>query len=61
MCAYMRHIVQDAQKYGGKGWLTYDAIFRKNRPGPGARWDQLDPSLRITWADGPVAPCTLCN
>ena len=35
MCAYMRLIVQEAQKYGGNGWLTYDSIFRRPVQQPG--------------------------
>ena len=27
MLAYMRIIVREASKFGGNGWLTYDAIF----------------------------------
>ena len=66
MCAYMRLIVQEAQKFGGTGWLTYDTIFRKNNTGPSARWDRLDPSLHIAHiiarADGRVtAACIYCN
>ena len=39
MCAYMRLIVQEAQKYGGNSWLTYDSIFRRpvQQPG-GTNW-----------------------
>ena len=40
-------------------------MYRRNRTGPGARWDQLDPSLHIAYiiarADTPVTPCALCN
>ena len=66
MCAYMRLIVQEAQKYGGNGWLTYDSIFRRNHTGPTARWDQLDPSLHIAHiiarADSRIIPpCVYCN
>ena len=64
-CAYMRLLIREALKYGGNGWITYDTVYRRNRTGPGARWDQLDPSLHIAYviarADTPVTPCTLCN
>ena len=65
MLAYMRLLTREAQKYGGSGWLTYDQVFRRNRMGPSARWDELDPSLHIAYissqADKPVAPCANCN
>ena len=36
-----------------------------NRPGPDARWDQLDPSLHIAYiasqADAPTTPCAICS
>ena len=66
MCAYMRLIVQEARKFGGTGWLTYDSVFRKNHTGPTARWDKIDPSLHIAHiiarADGRTRPaCAFCN
>jgi hypothetical protein len=65
MLAYMRLIVREAQKYGGSGWITYDQVFRRNRAGPGARWDNLDPSLHIAYisaqADTPAVPCSICS
>ena len=65
MLAYMRLLTREAQKYGGSGWLIYDQVFRRNRMGPSARWDELDPSLHIAYitsqADKPVAPCANCN
>ena len=65
MCAYMRLLTREALKYGGRGWATYDAVFRRNRAGTDAPWDQLDPSLHIAYiisqADTPLAPCTSCN
>ena len=65
MLAYMRLVVREAQKFGGTGWLTYDQVFRRNRPGSDARWDQLDPSLHIAYiasqADTPITPCAICS
>lgn len=65
MLAYLRLLVSEAQKYGGSGWITYDQVFRRNRPGPEARWDQLDSSLHIayiaTQADSPATPCSICS
>lgn len=65
MLAYMRLLVREAKKYGGTGWITYDQVFRRNRAGPDARWDQLDPSLHIAYiasqADSPATPCSICS
>ena len=65
MLAYLRLVVREAQKFGGTGWITYDQVFRRNRPGPDARWDQLDPSLHIAYiasqAESPVTPCAICS
>ena len=58
----MRLLVREAQKFGGTGWITYDQVFRRNRPGQEARWDQLDPSLHIaSQADAPITPCAICS
>ena len=42
-----------------------DQVFRRNRPGPLAKWDQLDPSLHIAYiasqADAPITPCAICS
>ena len=65
MLAYLRLLVREAQKYGGSGWITYDQVFRRNRTGPDARWDQLDPSLHIAYitaqSDTPTVLCPICN
>ena len=58
MLAYMHLVVREAQKFGGTGWITYDQVFRRNRPGPG-------PSLHIAYiasqADAPISPCAICS
>jgi hypothetical protein len=65
MLAYMHLLVREAQKYGGTGWITYDQVFQRNRPGPEGRWDTLDPSLHIAYissqADSPAMPCSICS
>ena len=65
MLAYMRLIIREAMKYGGNGWATYDAVFRRNRAGPSAKWDELDPSLHIAYIAGQgepsTPPCSSCN
>ena len=64
MLAYMRLMVREGHKHGGTGWLKYDCIFRKNNPGPKARWDHLDPSLlTIVTNQGypPRLPCHHCQ
>jgi hypothetical protein len=45
MLAYMRLIVREASKFGGNGWLTYDAVFRRNHEGKSAPLNYIDPSL----------------
>ena len=61
----MRLIIREATKYGGLGWATYDSVFRRNRTGPSASWDDLDPSLHVLYVAGqgasPAVPCTACN
>ena len=64
MLAYMRLMVREGHKHRGTGWLKYDAIFRKNNPGPFARWDHLDPSLLTIVANQgytPRLPCYHCQ
>ena len=65
MLAYMRLLVRDASKHGGRGWLTYDQVFCRNRAGTNQRWDNLDPSLHISYIvshNSPVAKsCGNCN
>ena len=45
MLAYLRLVVREASKFGGNGWLTYDAVFRRNHEGPSEPWNTLDASL----------------
>lgn len=33
MLAYARLIIREAHRHGGNGWLTYDAVFRRNHQG----------------------------
>ena len=66
MLAYMRLVVGAAQKFKeGRGWLTYDTVFRQNNQGPGARWDVLDPSLYAAYVGGQGVPavviCRYCT
>ena len=65
MLAYICLVVCEAQTFGGTGWLTYDQVFGRNRPGLDARWDHLDPSLHIAYipsqADTPITPCAICS
>ena len=48
MLAYMRLIIREASKFGGMGWLTYDAIFRRNQEGLSSPWNSLDASLTLS-------------
>ena len=65
MLAYMRIIIREARKFGGHGWLTYDAVFRRKHEGPSAQWDFIDPSLHVAYIAGhdhpPILPCHHCN
>ena len=65
MLAYMRLIIREAHKHGGQGWLTYDAVFRRNHQGLAQQWNILDPSLHTAYIAGqslrPRVPCRHCN
>ena len=64
MLVYMRLLIREAGKFGGNGWLTYDAVFRRNNAGLSAPWNYIDASLHqfyIAIQQGKVAaPCTHC-
>ena len=65
MLAYMRLTVQEASKFGGSGWLTYDTVFRRNQVGLSSPWNYIDASLHQVYIEnqqGRVAtPCKHCN
>ena len=65
MLAYMRLIVREASKFGGMGWLTYDAVFRRNQEGSSAPWNYLDASLHQVYIanqrERVTAPCQHCQ
>ena len=65
MLAYMRLIVWEASKFGGTGWLTYDAVFRRNQEGSSSPWNYLDASLHQVYIasqrDRMVFPCNHCQ
>ena len=65
MLAYMRLMIREAHKHGGNGWLTYDAVFRRNKQGKDRAWDVLDPSLHMAYIAGQGTglriPCKHCN
>ena len=65
MLAYMRLIIREAHKHGGQGWLTYDAVFRRNHQGASQPWNVLDPSLHTAYVPSqgapPRVPCKHCN
>ena len=64
MLAYMRLIVREAGKFGGNGWLTYDAVFRRNQVGVSTPWNFIDASFHqvyIANQQGRVSvPCRHC-
>ena len=65
MLAYLRLVVREASKFGGTGWLTYDAVFRRNHEDPGESWNYLDAALHQVYIasqrDKVVAPCKHCH
>ena len=65
MLAYMRLIVREVHKHGERGWLTYDAVFRRNQQGMSNPWNILDPSLHTAYIAGQSlpsrVPCRHCN
>ena len=62
---YSRLIVREASRGSGKGWLSYDRIFRQNAAAnPSLSWANLDPSLHSSFCLGSEPPpmvCSLCN
>ena len=52
MLAYMRLIIREATKFGGLGWMAYDAVFRLNQEGSSSPWNVIDPSLHIAYIAG---------
>ena len=64
MLAYLRLIVREACKFGGNGWITYDAVFRRNQVGRISPWNYIDASLhQIYIANQPgkvIVPCKHC-
>lgn len=65
MLAYMRLIAREASKFGGTGWLTYDAVFRRNREGSSAPWNVIDASLHQVYVanqqEKVAVPCKHCQ
>ena len=46
LVAYALIIIQLARKHGGRGWLSYDSIFRQQlAAGAINKWSELNPSL----------------
>lgn len=64
MLAYMRLLVREASKFAGNGWLTYDAVFRRNQVGLSNPWNYIDASLHQVYVanqQGRVStPCKHC-
>ena len=65
MLAYMRLIVREASKFGGTGWLTYDAVFRRNHENSQTPWNYLDASLHQIYIasqrEKAAVPCCYCQ
>ena len=46
LLAYTQLILDMARRHGGKGWLTYDRLFREHlAAGSTDKWEELNPSL----------------
>ena len=65
MLAYMRLIIREACKFGGNGWLTYNAVYRRNCEGLATPWNTLDASLHQVYiasqGDKVTMPCKHCQ
>ena len=65
MLAYLRLVVREASKFGGNGWLTYDAVFRRNHEGPSEPRNTLDASLHQVYIANQqekiTTPCRHCQ
>ena len=69
LLAYLRLIVREAQRTQGKGWLSYDHIFRQNAASnPALCWANLDTSLHSSFCVGSSSAndatrtvCAYCN
>ena len=65
MLAYMRLIIREASKFGGSGWLTYDAVFCRNQGGLSSPWNYFDASLHQVYIanqrDKVAIPCKHCH
>ena len=63
--AYLHLVVREASKFGGDGWLTYDAVFRRNQEGSSVPWNSLDKALHQVYIAGNaskvVTPCRHCH
>ena len=57
LLAYMRLLIQEAQRHGGKGWVNYDYIFQSiAATDETTDWAQLYPSL-LTSPQGSSPVC----
>ena len=46
LIAYTQLVQDLARRHGGKGWLSYDYLFREHMAaGPKDKWEELNPSL----------------
>ena len=66
LAAYGQIVIQLAQRHGGRGWLSYDRLFRQQAAaGSDAPWNEIAPSLMAAtvMAAGPSKgnSCQLCN
>ena len=65
LAAYGQIVLHLARKHGGKGWLSYDKLFRQQKAaGASMSWAELNPSLMAATVLGnsgePGRVCSLC-
>ena len=55
-------MIREASKFGGNGWLTYDAVFRRNQEGSTTPWNA---SIHRVYIAGQkekvIVPCAHCH
>ena len=60
--AYLRRIINAAQKYEGAAWVTYDRVFRRQAAARGTLdWSQEDQALYNEVFAGRARQCTRCR
>ena len=66
MLAYSRLLIREALRYGGRGWLEYDQVFRRQLAiNPALPWNTIEPGLQAATilGQGPAVGvfCSCCS